>query len=205
MSEKEEALRQISEIKNHLVDKQTFFPYNYNATYVWSVISMILTLIIVPMYEASVLQGTVVVFVLIAIGFMTEGFLTKKVNKSYDIEDCTLRQQFVMKSFFMVALFLIVFSAILASYKLYVAIYLSWLFLISLVYFAVGFVLNIKRFTQMSTFNMFVSILLLTIGLLNDVLVGTEHTYFRVIQIFMILGLTVMPAIIAWQQLKEGK
>jgi hypothetical protein len=157
------------------------------------------------MYEASVLQGTVVVFVLIAIGFMTEGFLTKKVNKSYDIEDCTLRQQFVMKSFFMVALFLIVFSAILASYKLYVAIYLSWLFLISLVYFAVGFVLNIKRFTQMSTFNMFVSILLLTIGLLNDVLVGTEHTYFRVIQIFMILGLTVMPAIIAWQQLKEGK
>ena len=76
--EKAEALRQINEIKNHLVDKQTFFPYNYYATYVWAVIATILILIMIPMYEASILQGTVVSFILITIGFTTEGFLTKK-------------------------------------------------------------------------------------------------------------------------------
>ncbi len=204
-SKKEEALRQISEIKNHLVDKQTFFPYNYHAVYVWSVISVLLTFIMVFMYEASVLQGTVVVFVLITVGFVTEGMMTKKVNESYDIEDCTRRQEFIMKSFFMVALFLIVLSAILASYKLYVAVYLSWLFLISLVYYAVGFVLNIQRFTQMATFNMFASILLLAIGFVNENLVGASHTYLYVVQIFMLLGLALMPSQVAWQQLKEGK
>lgn len=203
--EKTEALRQISEIKNHLVDKQTFFPYNYKAIYVWSLISFILTLIMVSMYETSVLQGTVVAFVLITVGFVTEGMMTKKVNKSYDIEDCTRRQQFIVKSFFMVAFFLIVLSAILASYKLYVPMYLSWLFLVSLVYFGVGFVLNMQRFAQMAMFNMFAAILLLAIGFVNETLVGADHTYLGVTQIFLILGLSIIPAAIAWQQLKEGK
>lgn len=203
--EKTEALRQISEIKNHLVDKQTFFPYNYKAIYVWSLISFILTLSMVSICETSVLQGTVVAFVLITVGFVTEGMMTKKVNKSYDIEDCTRRQQFIVKSFFMVALFLIVLSAILASYKLYVPMYLSWLFLVSLVDFGVGFVLNIQRFAQMAMFNMFAAILLLAIGFVNETLVGVDHTYLGVTQIFLILGLSIMPAAIAWQQLKEGK
>lgn len=203
--EKTEALRQISEIKNHLVDKQTFYPYNYRAMYVWSLISFILTLSMVSICETSVLQGTVVAFVLITVGFVTEGMMTKKVNKSYDIEDCTRRQQFIVKSFFMVAFFLIVLSAILASYKLYVPMYLSWLFLVSLVYFGVGFVLNMQRFSQMAMFNMFAAILLLAIGFVNETLVGIDHTYLGVTQIFLILGLSIMPAAIAWQQLKEGK
>ena len=203
--EKTEALRQISEIKNHLVDKQTFFPYNYKAIYVWSLISFILTLSMVSICETSILQGTVVAFVLITVGFVTEGMMTKKVNKSYDIEDCTRRQQFIVKSFFMVALFLIVLSAILASYKLYVPMYLSWLFLVSLVDFGVGFVLNIQRFAQMAMFNMFAAILLLAIGFVNETLVGADHTFLGVTQIFLILGLSIMPAAIAWQQLKEGK
>ena len=203
LEEKTEALRQISEIKNHLVDKQTFFPYNYKAIYVWSLISFILTLIMVSMYETSVLQGTVVAFVLITVGFVTEGMMTKKVNESYDIEDCTRRQQFIVKSFFMVAFFLIVLSAILASYKLYVPMYLSWLFLVSLVDFGVGFVLNIQRFAQMAMFNMFAAILLLAIGFVNETLVGVDHTYLGVTQIFLILGLSIMPAAIAWQQLKD--
>ena len=203
--EKTEALRQISEIKNHLIDKQTFFPYNYKAIYVWSLISFILTLIMVSMYETSVLQGTVVAFVLITVGFVTEGMMTKKVNKSYGIEDCTRRQQFIVKSFFMVAFFLIMLSAILASYKLYVPMYLSWLFLVSLVDFGVGFVLNIQRFAQMAMFNMFAAILLLAIGFVNKTLMGVDHAYLGVTQIFLILGLSIMPAAIAWQQLKEGK
>jgi len=44
MSEREEALRQISEIKSHLIDTERFFPYNYNACHIWSAIAVILTL-----------------------------------------------------------------------------------------------------------------------------------------------------------------
>lgn len=202
---KEDALKQINEIKNHLVDKQTFFPYNYNATYVWSIIALILTFVMVPMYEVSVLQGTAVMFILITVGFITEGVMTKKVNKSYDIEDCTRRQEFIMKNFFMLSLFLIIMSAILASYKLYIPIYLSWVFLVSFGYFAVGFVLNIERFTQMAKFNMFASILLLVIGFFNNTLVGINLTYFTVVQIFIVIGLVVLPAKVAWYQKREGK
>jgi len=203
--EKAEALRQIKQIKSHLVDKQTFFPYNYHATYVWAAIASILTFVMIPMYEASILQGTVVSFVLIGIGFATEGFLTKKVNKSYDIEDCTLRQQFIMKSFLMITLFSMTISAILASYQLYVPMFLLWLFMVSLGYFSVGFVLNIERFTQMASFNMVVAIALLAIGFVNHAVEGVDYVYLVVVQLFLVLGLSVMPAIIAWQQIKEGK
>ena len=205
LEEKAEALRQINDIKNHLVDKQTFFPYNYNATYVWAVIATILVLFMIPMYEASILQGAVVSLVLITIGFITEGVMTKKVNKSYDIEDCTLRQQFIMKSFLMISLFLMAMSAVLASYQLYVPMFLLWLFLVSLGYFSVGFVLNITRFIQMASFNMVASIILLVIGFINRTIEGTTGTYLSVVQIFVILGLTIMPSIVAWQQIKEGK
>jgi len=202
--EKEAALRQISEIKSHLVDKQTFFPYNYHATYVWAMIATILTFTMIPMYEASILQGTVISFILIAIGFTTEGFLTKRVNRDYDIDDCTLRQQFIMKSFLMTSLFLIVISALLASYQLYVPMFLAWLFMVSLGYSSVGFVLNITRFSQMAYFNMTAAILLLLIGYINNTIEGTSDVYVTVVQIFVVLGLTVMPAIVAWQQIKEG-
>ena len=203
--EKAEALRQIHEIKNHLVDKPTFFPYNYYATYVWSAIATILVIMIVSMYETSILQGTVVAFILITIGFTTEGFLTKRVNESYDIEDCTLRQQFIMNSFLLLSLFLIAMSAVLAAYQLYAPMFIFWLFLVSMGYFSVGFVLNIKPFSMMARFNMLAAIVLLSIGFINGTIEGTTGAYLSVVQGFVILGLTVMPAYIAWQQIKDGK
>ena len=203
LNEKEEALRQINEIKNHLVDKQTFFPYNYNATYIWSAIALVLTFSMVHMYERGVAEGTVFLFVFISVGFINEGFLTKKINASYDIQECTRRQQFIMKNFMMLSLFLIILSAVFASYRLYVPIFLSWLFLVSLGYFAVGFVLNIARFTQMARFNIFSAILLLSIGFLNHDLVGDTGIFLGVVQVFMVLGLVFMPAVVAWHQKKE--
>lgn len=203
MSEKDELLEHISAIKNHLVDKQIFFPYNYNATYVWSIIALILTLIMVPMYENSITYGTGVVFVLIIIGFIAEGGMTKKINKTYDIEDCTVRQRFIMKNFMMISWFLIVMSAVLAMHKLYIPIYLSWLFLISLGYYAVGYVLNIRRFSKMAQFNIVLSIVLLAIAGYNEHLVGTDSNCFRVVQGAVLIGLAVLPAMIAWHQKKE--
>ena len=202
--EKAQALQQINDIKSHLVDKQTFFPYNYRATYIWAVIALVLTFIMIPMYEASVLQGTIVTFVFITIGFVTEGIMTKKVNQSYDIEECTLRQQFIMKSFFMLSIFGIVLSMVLAKAELYIAIFLLWLFLCSVGYFSVGFVLNIKKFSQMARFNILSSTLLLAIGYLNQTLDG-KSSYLIVVQIFVVLGLAVMPSIVAWQQIRDGK
>ena len=206
MSPKEEALKQISEIKDHLIDKQHFYPYNYNAIFIWSIIAVILTLIMAPLYEEQgILSGTLVVFVLMFIGFVFEGFLTKQVNKSYDIDDCTKRQRFVMKNFMMISLFLIVLSMTLASYKLYIPIYLSWLFLISLGFFAVGFALNIKRFTWMAQFNILLSILLLCVGWQQEHLVGMDSWCFTLVQGVVIFGLAVLPSLIAWKQKRELK
>jgi len=200
--EKEEALRQISEIKNHLVDKQTFFPYNYNAIYVWSVIAIILTLSMTTLYEKGILFGSAVVFAMVSIGFIAEGVMTKKVNKSYDIDDCTIRQRFIMKNFIMISAFLIVLSATLASYKLYIPIYLSWLFLVSLGFFAIGYVLNIPMFSKMAQFNIWLSIILLAIGWYKGHLVGSDSDCFMKVQFALILGLAILPTIIAWKQKK---
>jgi len=206
MSDKKaEALRQINDIKSHLVDKQTFFPYNYNATYIWACIATILVFFMIPLYEYSILQGAIISFILISIGFIIEGFMTKKVNKSYDIEDCTIRQQFITKSFLMISLFLISMSAVLASYQLYIPMFVLWLFLVSLGYFSVGFVLNITRFAQMASFNMVISIILLIIGFINHTIEGKSSNYIIIVQFFVVLGLGIMPSIIAWQQIKEGK
>jgi len=202
--EKAQALQQINDIKNHLVDKQIFFPYNYKATYVWAVVALILTFIMIPMYEVSVLQGAIVTFIFITIGFVTEGFLTKKVNQSYDIDDCTHRQRFIMKNFLMLSVFGIVLSMVLASYKLYIPIFLLWLFLCSVGYFSVGFVLNIERFSQMARFNILASTLLLGIAYVIDALEG-KSDYLVVVQIFVVLGLSIMPSIVAWQQIRDGK
>lgn len=199
---KEEALEHLSAIRNHLVDKQIFFPYNYNATYVWSVIAIVLTFMMVPMYEHSVVIGTGFVFVLVTIGFISEGLMTKKVNKSYDIEDCTIRQRFIMKNFMMMSLYLIVMSAALASYKLYVPIYLMWMFLISLGYYAIGYVLNIRLFSKMAQFNILLSIILLALAAFKEHLVGRDSDCFVLVQAAVILGLAILPAIIAWKQKK---
>ena len=203
LSQRDEALEHISAIKNHLVDKETFFPYNYNAIFVWSLIALVLTLFMVAMYEQGIIMGSVMVTALMGLGFFSESVMTKKVNKSYDIEEYTIRQHFIMKNFLVLTLFLVVLSATLATYKLYIPIYLTWLFLISIGYFVVGFVLNITWFTYMSQFNIYLAIALLAFGWQQEHLVGRDSICFVLVQIALIFGLSIMPAVIAWKQKKE--
>jgi len=203
MSEKDEVLQQISEIKSHLIDKETFFPYNYNACHAWAVIAVVMTFVMIPAYEYGIAMGTGVMFVLVAIGFIIEGVLTKKVNERYDIDDCTNRQEFIMKNFLMITLFLIVLSTVLAISKLYVAIYLSWLFLISLGEFAVGFVLNIKDFSKMAQFNMVAALSLLSVGTYFDLLATKDSLFMTLTQAVVIFGLAILPSIIARKQQKR--
>lgn len=203
MSEKEEVLRQISEIKNHLVDKETFFPYNYNACHAWAIIAVVMTLVMIPAYEQSTVFGAGLIFALVTIGFVVESSLTKKVNERYDIDDCTKRQQFIMKNFLMISLFLIILTTILAMHQLHALIFLSWLFLISMGYFAVGFVLNIKAFTQMAKFNMILSLVLLVVGAYFDLFVGSDSLFVTLTQAVVIFGLAVAPSWIARKQQKD--
>ncbi len=203
MSEKEEVLRQISEIKNHLIDKQSFFPYDYNACYIWSIIALVLTLTMPLVYGHGVLIGSIAVALLLGFGFVVEGLMIKKVNQNYDIDEYTSKQEFLSKTFIMITFFLIALSAILAIYELFIPIYLSWLALISFGYYLIGFIINVKNFRLMGEFNIFLATLLLFIAFLTNQLEGVESIFFRVIQGVLILGLTIFPTIIAWQQKKE--
>jgi len=203
MSEKDEVLQQISEIKSHLLDREVFFPYNYNACHVWAVIAVLLTLIMVPAYEYSIAVGAGVMFGLITLGFVIEGTLIKKQNANYDIDDCTKRQEFIMKNFLMLSLFAIVLSTILATHQLYAIIYLLWLFLIALGHFAVGFILNIKGFSKMAQFNMVVALVLLVVGAYFDLLSAGASSFVTLTQAVVIFGLAVLPSIVALKQQKQ--
>ena len=202
MSEKEKVLQQISDIKSHLVDRDTFFPYNYNACYVWSIIAMLFTLGMISMYEFNITLGVSSTVVLILFGFIIEGQLTKKINNNYDIEEFTKRQLFIKKFFFFTTLFLILISSVLATYKLYAVIYLSWLFFISLGYNVLGFILNIQRFKIVSEFNMITALILLGVGAFFNLLIGSNTLFLTLLQGVLLLGLTALPAWVAWHQKK---
>jgi uncharacterized membrane protein YiaA len=82
---------------------------------------------------------------------------------------------------------------------------LLWLFLISLGYFSIGFILNIKLFTQMAQLNIAISFLLLTIGIFFDILLGTDSLFFTLTQAVAIFGLAIAPAWVAKQQIDKEK
>ena len=205
MSEKEKVLEQISQIKRHLIDRETFFPYNYHACYVWAIIAVILTFGMTTFYESSILVGTSFVSFLILVGFLIEHNMVKRVNRNYDIEDCTHRQAFIVQNFFMIAIFSILLSTVLAMHQLYSLVMLSWLFLISLGYFAIGFILNIKLFTQIAQFNIISSFILISIGIYFDMLVGVDSLFFTLTQSVTIFGLAIAPAWVARQQIAKEK
>ncbi len=196
MSEKEEALAHLSEIKSVLVDKGSFFPYNYTAIMIWGVIGMVLTLSMVPLLQESVLYGTLFSLSLFAIGFVVEGFLTKKVNEDYDIEDCTHRQRFIMMMFLGVTLFGVVMTALLAKHQLYYPIYAIWVFLCGLAHYSVGFVLNMTIFKRSSFLEVGCALLMLGLMVFLDdlsILQSGWHYLFQGIS-FLLLG--VMPIMI---------
>ena len=202
--EKQEVLQRIDDIRHHLIERQAFFPYNYKATFVWSLIAFTLTLGMVPMYMHSIPMATTAVFLLIVTGFIAEAVMTKQINKSYDIEECTRRQRFVTQSFVMIALFLIVLSTIFALHKLYIPMLLSWLFGISLGYFVVGFVLNIRAFSILMRINMLTAVVLLFFGLFLGHITGIEPLCYRLEQAALIAGLSIATAVIAWKHLRKA-
>lgn len=197
MNEKEEVLQHLSDIKSVLVDKDEFFPYNYNALIVWGVIGMIMSLFMGVIFKDSLLYGAIFSFVIMTAGFMIEGFLVKKVNEAYDIEDCTKRQKFISIMFIMLAFFSIVLSVLLAKYNLIILAYSVWIFLIGMGSFALGFILNIKIFTFASYLKMSAAIFIMIATLFVDDLGSLDSMFFFFVQgvTFVLLG--VLPILIA--------
>jgi O-antigen/teichoic acid export membrane protein len=202
MSEKDEALKHLSEIKSALIDKDSFFPYNYNALIIWGVIGMIMTLFIITFYKSSVIWGSIFSLIMISIGFIIEAFLTKRVNENYDIKDCTKRQKFITEMFTFLSIFAIAFSAILAQNSLFIPIYLLWIFVIGIGDYIVGFILNIKLFKFASILKISVSILVLIGSFFIGDLGNLNSAFYYFVQgvTFALLG--VMPILVG-RKLKE--
>lgn len=203
MSEKEEALQHLSDIKSVLVDKDAFFPYNYNALIVWGVIGMVMSLFMGILLKSSLLYGAIFSIVLMTVGFMIEGFLVKRINQEYDIEDCTKRQKFISIMFGMLTFFAVALSVLLAKYDLIIPAYAVWIFLIGLGNFALGFILNIKVFTLASYLKMSVAILIMVATLFVGNLGSLDSLFFFFVQgvTFALLG--VLPILIA-RKLKKA-
>jgi len=197
MSEKEEALAHLSEIKSALVDKDSFFPYNYNALMIWGVIGMIMTLFMPALLKASVFEGTIFSLIMMAVGFVIEGFLTKKVNENYDIDTCTRKQRFIVTMYTIMTLFAITISALLVKYDLIVPLFAVWLFVCGVGDFSVGYVLNIKLFTYASFIMIGMSFVILGLSFFLGDLGSLNSTLFYFSQGVTFATLGVLPIMIA--------
>ncbi len=197
MSEKDEALQHLSAIKSALVDKDTFFPYNYNAFIVWGVIGMIMTLFMGMILKNSILAGALFSLVMMSIGFVVEGKLTKMTNSDYDIESCTKKQRFIAGMFTFLTLFATLFCALLAKYDLIIPAYIVWIFVIGIGDFAVGFVLNQSIFTKTAFLDIFAA-MALSVGafFMND-LGNIDSPFFYFIQAVTFFLLGIMPILVA--------
>jgi len=202
MSEKDEALQHLSAIKSVLVDKDAFFPYNYNALIVWGVIGIVMTLFMGMLLKYSILTGTVFSLVMMSVGFIIEGFLVKQVNQKYDIDDCTKRQKFITTMFTILTLFAISLSALLAKYDLIPLSYLVWLFCCAVGYYSIGFVLNLSIFTKSAFVKVGASVLLLIVSYFVSDLSSLNSSFFYLVQGVTFLLLGVLPIVIG-RKLKE--
>lgn len=203
MADKEEVLQHLHEIKSALVDKDAFFPYNYNALIVWGVIGMIMTLFFPYLIADSVVQGAVFAVVVMTAGFVIESFLTKRVNEDFDLESCTKKQRFIATLYAVCVSFSIVISVSLAEHMLMIPIFMIWIFMCGLADFVVGFVLNMRLFTRVGYLLMGSAMALLAVSLFVSDVTSLQTPFFYLAQgvTFALLG--VIPVLMG-RKLKES-
>jgi uncharacterized membrane protein (DUF485 family) len=194
MANKEEVLAHLHEIKSALIDKDTFFPYNYNALIIWGVIGMVMTLGFPYMIGVSMKQGTIFAVVVMLTGFIIESFLTKRVNENFDLESCTKKQRFIATLYAVSVTFAIVLSALFAKYHIMVPIFMIWIFMCGLADFVVGFVLNIKLFTKAGYIHITTALVLLVVSLFVEDITSMQTPFFYLAQgvTFVLLGVVPM-------------
>ncbi len=204
MSEKEEALQHLSEIKSALVDRNSFFPYNYNALVSWGVIGMFLTMVMPFVIKESVLQGTILTAIMMLVGFVVEGFLTKRVNEDYDIETCTKKQRFIATTFGIGTLFGLAMTALLAQAGVIIPIFAVWMFVCGMGDLSVGYVLNMKIFTLQAFIMIGASLLVLILSFFMGDLGNLDSAFFYFAQGLSFATVGLLPIMIARKLQKDS-
>ncbi len=204
MSEKDEALQHLDGITSILDDKK-FFPYNYNALISWGVISIILSLLLPIFLKNDLLYGSLFLILLVGVGFFIEGFLIKKENINYDIDDCTRRQKFIFRIYLFTSLFGIAMSILLAKYQLLIPVFMLWIFICGLGNIVVGYTVNKKIFSTVGYFVVTLAILLIFASVLVLDLSSIESGFFRLTQLATIVSIGIVPIFLAVYIKKEGK
>ncbi|GEM_PF-1708046 len=194
---RDEVLGHLSDIKSVLDDKR-FFPYDYNALIVWGIVSILLSIFLLPILKSSLMLGMVFLFAMLILAFAIEGLLIKKENVSYDIERCTDKQKFIASCYMLASLFGVVMTLLLAKHELLVPIYMIWIFICGLGNFIVGYTINMSLFTKSGYVSITISVILLAISFGIDDLYNIESIFARVAQFMTILLLGVVPI---WQAL----
>ncbi|MCF6330891.1 MAG: hypothetical protein L3I99_05020 [Sulfurimonas sp.] len=192
MSEKDEALQRLDDIKSTLADHK-FFPYNYNALIVWGIISIVLSLFLLEIFQNNLLYGTLFLITMLIVGFFTEGFLMKKENINYDITECTKKQKFIFRCYLLTSLFGITMSVLLVSHNLLIPIYMLWIFICGIGNFVVGFIINRGEFIKAGYGSIVLSIILMGIASFVPDLGSLDTVFERVVQSATIFSLGVIP------------
>ncbi len=203
MANKEEVLQHLHEIKSALVDKDTFFPYNYNALIIWGVIGMTMTLVFPYLMAKSTMQGVIFAIVVMAGGFIIESFLTKMVNENFDLESCTKKQRFIATLYGVSVSFAIVMSVLLTQHGVMTPVFMVWIFMCGLADFVVGFVLNLRLFTRVGYLHIASAMVLLIVSLFIEDVRSMDTPFFYLAQgvTFALLG--VIPVLMG-RKLKES-
>ncbi len=193
MHKKEEALEHLSAIKSVLIDKDSFFPYNYNALIIWGLIGTIMTFTMPYLMKHSIIEGTLFSIAMMSIGFFIEGLLTKRVNENYDIETCTKKQRFIASSFTILATFAIIFSAFFAKQDLIVPLFMIWMFTCGFGHYVVGYVLNIRLFTVMGYISIVTALILFIVSIFMIDLGDINSLFFYICQVITFVVLGILP------------
>ena len=146
--EKKEALNQIHQIKESLIDNQKFVPYEPNALIMWGIVTSILFIFAQEVLENfGIVMGCLFLAFFISVAAFIEYHMTKKINKKYEIEVLTRKQKFIESIYMFHSLFGILMTAVLVQAGAMNLIYVIWIFVIGFTSYTAGHIMNQKSFT----------------------------------------------------------
>ncbi len=165
---KEDLLKRLDEIHEALAESRKFVPYDCKMLIVWGVIALSLIVFAEPLFRERVAYGMVFLVGMILLGFAIEYLLTKKENRKYDLAEFTKLQRFAEVVYGFNVIFGIVLSVIFVKFHLVGYAYLSWVFLLGVSGYMLGFVINSKSYLNHGKISVVASLILLIVNLFQE-------------------------------------
>ena len=166
---KEEVLKQIDGIQKALIESKKFVPYDSKMLIGWGVIAISLFTFAEPLLRERLMYGIFFLVGMIFFGFAIEYLLTKKENRKYDLKHFTKLQKFAELIYGFNVLFGIVLSIVFVKFQLVGYAYLSWVFLLGISGYVLGFVINSKSYLNHGKISMIASLILMIINLFQEI------------------------------------